>query len=156
MPLKVLALSLLLACCSPVVEKQPARATTASGSGSQATAWRVDFHLSGGFAGVDRALTLSSNGNLSAEDRRQPTRVTGKATAAELDQIAPLVVRIKSIPDTPRGDSRCRDCLSYSLDVETDGRRFTTRLDDTAIAGSGLNELVRALTALLNRIVPPR
>jgi len=92
----------------------------------------------------------------SAEDRRQSARVTRKPTAAELDQIAPLVVRIKSIPEIPRRDSSCRDCLSYNLDIEIDRERYTARLDDTTLPGSGLEELSRALAALLNRLLPPK
>jgi hypothetical protein len=150
-----ISLALLLVCCSSVVKEGPG-ATSESPSGSQAIAWKVDFHLSGGLRGVDRTLAISSNGELSAEDRRQSARVTGKPTAADLDQIAPLVVRIKSIPEIPRRDSSCRDCLSYNLDIEIGLERFTARLDDTTLPGSGLEELARALTTLLNRLLPPK
>jgi hypothetical protein len=151
-----ISLALVLACCASVAEKQPALARSESLSGSQAIGWNVDFHLSGGVAGVDRALTVSSNGELSAEDRRQSARVTGKPTAADLDQIAPLIIRITSIPEIPRQDSSCRDCLSYNLDIEIGLERFTARLDDTSLPGSGLEELARALTTLLNRLLPPK
>ena len=151
-----ISLALALACCSSVVEKRPTRATSKSPNGSQAIAWKIDFHLSGGLREVDRALAISGNGELSAEDRRQSARVTGKPTAAELDRIAPLVVRIKLIPEIPRRDSSCRDCLSYNLDIEIGLERFTAHLDDTTLPGSGLEELARALTTLLNRLLPPK
>jgi hypothetical protein len=145
---QILCMTLLLLCCS----RTPTRTVDVrSESPGSFEAWRVDLHVSGGFAGVDRALTISSNGDLSAEDRRQSARVTAKATAAELDQIAPLVVRIKSISDTPRVDGKCRDCLSYNLTIEVDGERFSALLDDTTLPGSGLSELASALSALLNR-----
>ena len=101
-------------------------------------------------------LAISSDGELSAEDRRQAAHVTTKATAADLDQIAPLVARIKSSRERRQGDSKCRDCLLYDLEIEIDGERFTARLDDTTLPGSGLDELTRVIATLLNRTLSPR
>jgi len=136
-------------------EKESLRVANESHSGQSIT-WTVDFHLSGGLAGIDRVLTISSNGDLSAEDRRQPARVTGKVTAAQLDQIAPLVLRSKPIPESRRGDSKCRDCLSYNFAIEIGGERIAARLDDTTLPGSGLDELARVLGGLLNRTLPQK
>ena len=147
---QILCISFLQLSSSRGVDKESLRVANES-LGSQAITWTVDFHLSGGLAGVDRLLTISSSGDLSTEDRRQPARVTAKATTAQLDQIAPLVLRSKAIPESRRGDSPCRDCLSYSLAIQIGGERFAARLDDTTLPGSGFEELARALSALLNR-----
>jgi len=147
---QIVASALLLASCSSVGQK-PSPSSAKPANLFQTTTWKVDLQLSGGFAGLDRALTLSSNGELTVEDRNQRSRVAKQATAQELDQIATLVAKIKSLPAIPRGDSRCRDCLSYNISVDVDGERFSALLDDMTLPGSGLEELARALSALLNR-----
>jgi hypothetical protein len=147
---QIVGLSLLLASCGGVGQKPPSSSAKPANL-FQATTWRIDFQLSGGFAGLDRTLTLSNTGQLTAEDRSQRSRVATQATPQELDQIAALVARIKSLPAIPRGDSRCRDCLSYNIAIDVDGERFSALLDDTTLPGSGLEELARALSALLNR-----
>jgi hypothetical protein len=152
---QILCSGILLLSCSRGVHKESLRVANELRV-SQTTAWTVDFHLSGGLAGADRVLTISSSGDFSAEDRRQPSRVTAKVTTAQLDQITPLVLRSKATPESRHGDSRCRDCLSYNLTIQIGGERFTARLDDTTLPDSGLEELARVLAGLLNRALPAK
>lgn len=153
---RIVGLTLLVACCSSATRTPPVRSANESSNFPQATTWKIDFQLSGGFAGLDRTLTVSSNGQLSAEDRRPGTRVTAQATQAELADLSRLVTAVKSLGEIRRSDSRCRDCLSYNIVVEIDGQRVAALLDDTTVPGSGLEELTRVLSALVNRVLSAR
>jgi hypothetical protein len=119
-----------------------------------AAGWRVILTLSGGFAGVDRSLDVASTGELSAADRGRGASISRRATAPELAEIGPLVEAVKPMTESRRSTT-CRDCFEYALQIERDGERFTARLDDTNLAGSGFAPLVKTLTALLNRALPP-
>jgi hypothetical protein len=114
-----------------------------------AEGWRLTFHLSGGFAGMDRELQIASTGDLTARDRRRGTSIAAKAPANDLILIDALVTDMKSV-DSGRSTS-CRDCLQYDLEVQRRGETRGLRLDDMTLAKSGTGPLIKALTNLLDR-----
>jgi hypothetical protein len=111
--------------------------------------WRIVFQLSGGIAGLDRQLEVTSTGELVAQDRRRGTRVAAQTTANELAQIASLVAAAKSVD--PGRQTACRDCLLYDIEIDARGRSFVFHLDDLSLPNSGVEPLVKALMNLLDR-----
>ena len=98
---------------------------------------------------MDRELRLTSAGELLVTDRRRSAEVKMLAPANELAPIASLVAKLKYVPAAR--ETNCRDCQQYDLDVQTRGQSFVWRLNDLSLAGTGIEELVSALTSLLNR-----
>jgi hypothetical protein len=109
--------------------------------------WQASFHLTGGFAGVDRSLDVASSGEVTASDRRAGKHASGRATARDLAQLSDLIA-IATSPDVA-APSPCRDCFQYEITVRIDGKTTTARTND--ISAGPLQPLVRALIGLLNR-----
>jgi hypothetical protein len=128
--------------------RAPATQTSAGAAKSE---WRLVFRMSGGFAGFNRELELTNTGSARAIDHKRNIETTVQATARELDEINTLVSDLKPIEVGP--DAKCRDCLEYSLDLQINGRPVAVRVSDSAPAGSKLQNLIRTLTNLLNRIL---
>ena len=153
--LRTVAAFALLAVCVCCTSTFPAAAQRGNQSrqsppAAAADLWRVALVLSGGLAGADRTVDVASTGELSAVDRKRGTRISRQATTSELVQIKSLLDAVTSTA-SPRPGTRCRDCLTYALEIERKGGRSTTIVDDTNLAVSGFESLVNALTALLNR-----
>jgi hypothetical protein len=121
----------------------------------QAPKWQLTFRVSGGFAGLDRALVISSNGDVSAEDRRKQVKASTKATASELKQISSSLDLIKGAAPNGRS-SQCRDCLLYEIESEANGQRVRVQFDDTTLQKSGLADLTSLLSTLLSRTLSPK
>ena len=112
--------------------------------------WQLTFHLSGGFAGFNRTLTISSSGEIAAEDHGRGVNVAGQATAKDLALVNSSVAAIKAA-SAVRRNNKCRDCLIYEFVLEDDGARFSANVDDTTLPDSGLGDVTAVLSTLLNR-----
>lgn len=115
--------------------------------------WRLEIHLSGGFAGLDRQLELSSTGELTASDRRRDTHFTARLPAGDIAQIDSL------IPVAPAESARrtgCADCLLYDLTLHAHGQSVVVHLDDTSLGRSGVEPLIKRLLTLLDRALTGR
>jgi hypothetical protein len=139
----------VIAACSTARTPPSAAPTGPPVQNSNLEAWSLTFRISGGFAGLDRELKLASSGELTATDRKRATPVVAQAPAGDLTRIASLVADAKSV-DSVR-PTACRDCLQFDVEIQTQGRSLVSQLNDMSLAGSGLEPLVRALTALLDR-----
>ncbi|MEO8260257.1 MAG: hypothetical protein ABI868_23120 [Acidobacteriota bacterium] len=131
----------LAACASVETAPSPAQAGT---TGS----WQLSFHLSGGFAGMDRRLELSSTGALTVRDRKRSTDVGVQVAASEVARIAALIPDMKVV--AAGGRSTCRDCFNYDLEIQGQGRSQVVHLDDVTLANSGIEPFVKILTRLLD------
>jgi hypothetical protein len=129
--------AILLFCSHPIGQTKPGT-------------WQITFQVSGGFAGLDRTLSVSNAGVISAEDRRRGVKATSQATVEDLAQIQSSLAVIKTASQVQRR-GQCRDCLLYDFDVVISGERFRAQLDDTTLPKSGLADLTTLLTALVNR-----
>lgn len=116
----------------------------------QSSKWQLTFHLSGGFAGFNRTLTISSSGEIAAEDHGRGVKVAGQATAKDLALVNSSVAAIKAA-SAVRRNNKCRDCLIYEFVLEDDGARFSANVDDTTLPDSGLGDVTAVLSTLLNR-----
>ena len=113
--------------------------------------WSLTFELSGGFAGLDRRLELTSAGAATARDRRRRRDVTRQLPPDELTEIDRLVASAVSLDMSNR--TSCRDCLTYAIDVRTPNRQIVIRTIDQGLVGSTAEPLARALTRLQDRLL---
>lgn len=125
-------------------------AQSAPGAPSQSASWTLAYHLSGGFAGFDRQLELSSSGAATATDRRRQLTRTAQVPDDELRAIASMVAAAQSADLRSSG---CNDCFEYKLDVQNGDARVTIRANDAGMSGGNAAALVRALRQLVNRIL---
>lgn len=114
----------------------------------QPQTWSLSFRVSGGFAGSNRSLDLSSAGGLVAIDARRHVRREARAPAPDLAEIAAALDAVSSV--SSRRTAECRDCLEYELTIRKADRSVVVRLQDATLDGSGAEALVRRLTKLLD------
>jgi hypothetical protein len=110
--------------------------------------WRLEFGLSGGFAGMNKNLELTSNGSATALDCRKRIEAAGTATADELKQIRSFFSA--SIPEISR-NTRCKDCIEYSVDFQMGNKPVKLRFND--LAPGPLQDIVATLTKVIDRVL---
>ena len=128
--------AVLLVCSHPIGQTKPGM-------------WQIAFQVSGGFAGLDRTLTVSNTGSVSAEDRRRREKAISQATAGEVAQLESSLALIKNATAVQR-NGQCRDCLLYEIDLTANGGSFRVQIDDTTLPKSGLADVTTLLMTLLN------
>jgi len=139
----------VLACSGgPVAQAVSASSVKPSATTASTATWNLTFHLSGGFAGIDRELQLASSGELTASDRKRNVRIRAKAPSADLMQIASLLADTKSAGSVRPKD--CSDCLQYIVEIQVE-QPLVWHLNDLNLEGSGLEGLVKALMTLMDR-----
>lgn len=128
----------------------PTSATVADGT-IQDSEWHLTLRQSGGIAGIDQELRLTSAGDVRATDRRGQRQKAERLPPDELSRIAALVGRAPA-PDSrvPRLSS-CRDCFQYDLEIESGSVPRSFHLDEMSLTGSQLEPLVSDLSRLLTR-----
>jgi hypothetical protein len=133
----VLVLSTMYVACAHAAQTPPTAAET----------WTLTFHVSGGIAGFDRELHLTSDGSANATDARRSRRASRQIAPDELKAITRLLADARSLEAVGAG---CRDCVEYRLDI---GRAPPVRItaNDPGLAQSAAAPLIRALTSILQR-----
>jgi hypothetical protein len=113
--------------------------------------WSVTFRMSGGLAGLDRGLEVSSSGAATATDRIRRQRETGQVPRDDLTALGRLVAAATSI-DVARPDS-CRDCFEYDIDITSPGRHVTVHGNDVSLSSSNAAPLITMLRRLQDRLL---
>lgn len=112
--------------------------------------WTMRLAQTGGFAGVSLLVQVTSDGSVSAEDRR-----TGRSAMLRLspEELAELEALRQALPSQPMGrlPSVCADCFIYDLEVVSSTRTLRVQADDTTLASSGAQSLIEYLRALRDR-----
>jgi hypothetical protein len=139
--------------CQASASRLPQSATAPAAPGPFAEPWRLEIHLSGGFAGLDRQLDLSSTGELTASDRRRDAHVTARVAAGDIAQINSLIP-VAAVASANR--TGCADCLLYDLTLHAHGQSVVVHLDDITLGRSGVEPLIRSLLTLLDRALTGR
>jgi hypothetical protein len=118
--------------------------TSASGPKSAQTLWTLTYTRSGGFAGISQSMKIESGGRVLDSQ--------GQALSASKDEISALIAEINQLDFTAFVDaygnsSDCRDCFTYQLTFEQDGKLKTiTMVED------GSSELPMQLQSLLQKL----
>ncbi len=146
----LLLLAFFLSACGPAQivppDIQPLPSPSAPGSAATGS-WNVSLDQSGGFAGVQLHVDVTSNGRLTAQDGRSGKTITKDLDAATLSNLSGLVASAASSPQS-RQRSSCADCFLYDLQVTSGGRTSQVHVDDTTLAGSGVQDLIGLLQQL--------
>jgi hypothetical protein len=141
----VLIIGLFLSACGPAQIVPPAGQLQPLPSPTES--WQLSFVQSGGFAGVQLKLGVSSDGRLTAQDLRSGKTATKQLDAATLNKISGLVSTLALSASQSPG-SACADCFLYDLQLTTGGRTIQVHADDTTLAASGAQDLIALLQQL--------
>jgi hypothetical protein len=104
----------------------------------------------GGFAGVDMAVQVTSVGEMKAEDRRTGRTATLNLPPGELSELDRLRQALTS-QQTERPPSGCADCFLYDLEIASNSGVIRVQADDTTLASSGAQALIERLRELRDR-----
>ncbi len=149
----ILIAALLLAACgarpaAPVGELLP---TPSAAGGDE---WTIHFTYTGGIAGFNRTMDVSSNGEAVVTDVR-----TGKTATIQLSpqQIAQLhELAAKAVFKSEAKPGPCADCFVYTLEIDPGtGTPFSAQVDDTNLEASGLSALVDFLRTTVDQALKP-
>lgn len=113
--------------------------------------WQLSLEVSGGFAGIHRQLTLTNTGELAATDHITGATAAAQISAADLAEVASLVLQIQ-LSAAAAGDlPPCNDCFEYILGISLGGEQIEIVANDISLEDSPFAPLVRKLNDLLQK-----
>jgi hypothetical protein len=143
LPFFALALIVVTSACGPAQLQPSYPQPLPSPSGS----WSLSLTQSGGIAGVSLKVTVSSDGQLTAEDQRSGKTVTQTLPPDTMAKLAALYSAVAvSTPQSPK--SGCADCFLYHLELNSGDKALSLKFDDTTLGGSGAEQLIHFLQQL--------
>jgi hypothetical protein len=114
---------------------------------SPAAAWTIKLDQSGGFAGVQLSVEVTSDGRLTAQDQRSGRSVVEDLPPEKVVALLRMYSTTRvTTPQAPHGG--CADCFFYDLSMISGGQQTQVALDDTDLADSGAADLVKYLQDL--------
>jgi len=146
----VLALALLLVACQAI--NIPLKSTPQKENESQNRNWEVELSITGGFAGVQKRIKISSGGEVSISDENNNLQAQEQLSKEEIDRFSKLVDEIKGL-QVMSNPPECADCFQYDLNVKVDGTHFQATVNDLNLQNSGVAPLVNELVNMLTNAV---
>lgn len=120
--------------------------------GTTIATWKIEYGISGGIAGINRQITLSSTGSMVATDRRTNKRVEQQLPPEQLSQVNDILRRL-DLSEPPRtgagGTGQCADCFQSTLNLTLEDRLYA--VESAALETPQYNELVRLLSSMLKQ-----
>lgn len=142
----------VLAGCSGAWGRQEQGSGTAADTAPGS--WRIEYELTGGFAGVRRSLRIASDGRLTVEDLRAKAVIDRQAEPAEVAAIAALLAEAErsGAAELHQGLRRpCADCYEHGLIVVIDGRERRERMNDLSLRGNPYAPLIGYLSSMMRK-----
>jgi len=146
----VLTLVLLLVACQAIYP--PLKSTPQKETESQNSNWQVELSITGGFAGVQKRIKISSTGEVSISDENNNLQAQEQLSKEEIDKLSKLVNEIKGLP-VMSNPPTCADCFQYDLNVNVDGTQIQATVNDLNLQTSGIAPLVNELVNMLTNAV---
>lgn len=115
--------------------------------------WKIDYEISGGFAGIQRKMELSNDGKLIATDLKQKRTVEQQVSEEQLTKIASILVTIDYQQGTnarSKLSNRCADCFLHNITLIIDGQQQTIAGNDISLRNSPYTSLIGLLSSLLD------
>lgn len=112
--------------------------------------WSITLIQSGGIAGLQRTLTVTSDGQVTALEMRSDRSGSLQLSPGELAALEQLVAASSFVRPT-RTDSGCADCFLYDLQIQSPAGSVGFQLDDVTLPDSGLQPLVAYLVDLMDQ-----
>jgi len=114
-------------------------------------AWVTELNLSGGFAGVQKSIEISSTGEVIILDEKINERIEMELPQADLEIISQLVENILNLPKISEPEpSTCADCFLYVVDIMAEELHVHATFDDLNLIESDFEPLIGELSRLLN------
>jgi hypothetical protein len=114
---------------------------------SPAGNWTVELTQSGGFAGVQLNLEVTSAGQLTATDERSGRTVTQTLSAETMVELRRLIAQA-GVSGAGGNPSACADCFVYDLMLKSDSGTIQMRADDVTLGDSKAQALISYLRTL--------
>lgn len=114
--------------------------------------WRLEFQVSGGFAGESDSLKFQSRSDsveyvgAAGESRSRLNLERG-----DVESVARLIAALPAYDHVARNE-QCRDCFEYSLSVWRGDRVTQVQVDSTTLPGSPVEELITTLLSVRSKI----
>lgn len=115
---------------------------------SQPKEWEIEFERSGGIAGVQQRITVSSSGQLVKYKENGETD-QAQITPEEAEQLASLLAEACPFEASQRLPETCADCFLYELTIVMNNQRYGIQIDDMKLPESGFALLISKLVDLL-------
>lgn len=118
-----------------------------------AKVWKIEYRVSGGFAGIRRTLELSSDGKLIATDLKQKKTVEKSISDKQIASIENLLNTTNYQQTTEarsKLSNRCADCFQHAITVTIDERQHSTAGTDVSLRNSPYASLIGALAGFVN------
>ena len=115
--------------------------------------WTLTLELSGGPAALDREIVLTNTGMVTATDRIGKTTVSEQLSPDDTQALTRLA---RGYSPNDLTSATCTNCVTYVLDIDAAGRKYSISMTERQLASSGAETLVRALTRVLTRMLSQR
>lgn len=131
-----------------------AAGTSNSPSVEKQKKWIIEYAISGGFAGIQRQLTLNSSGQLTATDQKLKKNVEQQISQKQLAEIINTLEQINFSlmnGNTSKLSNRCADCFVYTLNLTADGSKGKITVNDLSLQDSKYIALIKLLSTMLDQ-----
>jgi hypothetical protein len=148
--LSLLITLIFLSSCGTAGSIKPIQQPLASPSNN----WNVTLTQSGGIAGVQLTVDISSDGQLKAEDQRSQRSASKILPSQTIALLRGLVFNaIASYGSVPL--SACADCFIYNLEIQSDDKDIKIQVDDSTINVSTAQGLITTLIKIRDEALNP-
>lgn len=134
-----------------IAEKSSAVPSSKSGP------WQVKYNLSGGIAGISRALMFNSDGQLIAVDTRNNIRKELTASPEQSGEMRKLLDNLPTVAENvPKPARNCFDCLNSKITIDIDDKKtYSTVLQNSGFGGeeTPYQKLDSFLAKTLNQVL---
>ncbi len=149
---RLLALSFLFTTgCSAARPNSPAPEALPS----PPSTWTIELTQTGGFAGVQLWVEVTSEGQLTARDQRSGRTAIEMLPTDSLAQLRQLVQEA-AISESIKPSTSCADCFLYSLALTSDSGTQRMEADDVTLGSSGAQALIAYLRSLRDAALAPK
>ncbi|HVN16849.1 MAG TPA: hypothetical protein VMT73_13985 [Anaerolineales bacterium] len=151
--LTVLLLTVLLTACAPRAPQPqgtPPEPTQSAPTPISSGNWTVELNQSGGIMGLQRNVTITSDGKVVMVDKHTNQIVNSQLSPKDLSQFKSLLDSLV-FDNSGSRSSGCADCFYYDLEIQTGTQHFLIQLDDVSLADSDFKPLVVYLRGLMDQ-----
>lgn len=114
--------------------------------------WSVSMHISGGFTGEMREISVDQTGQAVILDAKTKSKSGIQVTQNDLQTIAKLVKLLPGRISPTKKYHQCPDCRTYELLAHVDGRKIMSSTNDVNLQDSETKELVQLLLKIASEI----
>ncbi len=116
--------------------------------------WKIEYNVSGGFAGIRQQLIINSSGHLTAIDQKLKKNVEQQISQKQLAEIINTLEQINFSlmnGNTSKLSNRCADCFVYTLNLTADGSKGKITVNDLSLQDSKYIALIKLLSTMLDQ-----